>query len=124
AVAANPVDRTVARRRRQPRARVRRGTVAGPALGSDRERFLGGFLGEVEVAEVADQGREHAPPFVVEGLFDQRAIAPPVGGPRSRRPCAPPGSGPRSRQRRRGPRRRRRSSRRAPPWPPGTGRRW
>ena len=35
--------------------------VAGPALGGDRERLLGGFLGEVEVAEEADQAGEDAP---------------------------------------------------------------
>jgi hypothetical protein len=28
-----------------------------PALGRDRERFLGGLLGEIEVAEEADQVR-------------------------------------------------------------------
>jgi hypothetical protein len=28
---------------------------AGPALGRDRERVLGGLLGEIDVAEEADQ---------------------------------------------------------------------
>jgi hypothetical protein len=32
-------------------ARIGERPLAGPALSGDRERFLGGFLGEVEVAE-------------------------------------------------------------------------
>ena len=44
-----------------PSSRARRrgwsgSAVARPALGGDRERLLRGFLGEVEVAEEADQG--------------------------------------------------------------------
>jgi len=39
-------------------------------LGGDRERLLRGFLGEVEVAEVADEGREDAPPVLAEGLLE------------------------------------------------------
>ena len=46
--------------------------VARPALGGDRERLLGGLLGELEVAEEADQGREHAAPLVAEGLLEDR----------------------------------------------------
>jgi len=37
-----------------------------PALGGDRERLLRGFLGEVEVAEEADQRSEDAAPLVAE----------------------------------------------------------
>jgi hypothetical protein len=33
---------------------------------------LGGFLGEVEVAEEADQDREDATPLVAEGLLEDR----------------------------------------------------
>ena len=59
--------------------------VARPALGGDRERLLRGFLGEVEVAEEADQGGEDAAPLVAEGLLEDRyhstigrtSIAPP-----------------------------------------------
>ena len=59
--------------------------VAWPTFGGDRERLLRGFLGEVEVAEEADQGGEHAAPFVAEGLVEDRhhsmigrtSIAPP-----------------------------------------------
>jgi hypothetical protein len=54
ALAADPVQRPVARRRDQPRPRARRHAVARPALRGDRERLLGGLLGEVEVAEEAD----------------------------------------------------------------------
>jgi hypothetical protein len=72
AIAANPVDRVVARRRRQPRARVTRQPVAGPALRGRRERLLGGFVGEIEVAEEADQRREDAPPLLAEDLLDTR----------------------------------------------------
>ena len=62
--------------------------VAWPALRRDRERLLGGFLGEVEVAEEADQRSEDAAPLIPEDPLDQRSttgrtsIAPPM--PRSR----------------------------------------
>ena len=46
--------------------------VARPALGRDRERLLRGFLGEVEVAEEADQGGEDASPLVAEDLLEDR----------------------------------------------------
>ena len=86
AVAADAVDRPVARRRDQPGARVAGHAVARPALGGDRERLLRGFLGEVEVAEEADQGGEDASPLVAEGLLEDRhhstigrtSIAPPM----------------------------------------------
>ena len=50
----------------EPRARVCGRALAGPPLGCDRERLLGGFLGEVEVAEEADQACEDAAPLVAE----------------------------------------------------------
>jgi len=37
-----------------------------PPLGCRRKRLLDGFLGELEVAEEADQSREDAPPLVAE----------------------------------------------------------
>jgi len=43
-----------------------------PALGRDRERLLRGFLGEVEVAEEADQAGEDASPLVAEDLVEDR----------------------------------------------------
>ena len=62
----------VAGRRHQPAAGIRRDAVARPALGGDGEGLLNGFLGEVEVAEEADQGGQHAAPLLAEGLFERR----------------------------------------------------
>ena len=61
-------------------------SVARPALGGDRERLLGGLLGEVEVAEEADQRGEDPAPLLAEGLLEDRyrstsgrtSIAPPM----------------------------------------------
>jgi hypothetical protein len=65
----------VARGRRQPRAGVARQPVAGPALCGRRERVLRGFLGEIEVAEEADQRREDTTPLLAEYLLEgQRAL--------------------------------------------------
>jgi hypothetical protein len=50
---------------------VRGRPLAGPALGRDRKGLLGGLLGEVDVAEEADQGREDPPPFALEDPLDQ-----------------------------------------------------
>jgi len=44
--------------------------IMGPALRGDRERLLVGFLGEVEVAEEADQAGEDAAPLVAEDLLE------------------------------------------------------
>jgi hypothetical protein len=41
-----------------------------PAGGGDRESLLGGFLGEVEVAEEADQRGEDTPPLLPEDLLE------------------------------------------------------
>jgi hypothetical protein len=71
-VAADAVDRAVAGRRQQPGARVGRRPVAGPTLGRGREGLLRGFLGEVEVAEEADQAGEDAAPLIAEGLLEDR----------------------------------------------------
>jgi hypothetical protein len=46
--------------------------VLAPALRRDRKSLLSSFLGEVEVAEEADQGRENTTPLIVEGLFQDR----------------------------------------------------
>ena len=48
-------------------------SLAGPPLGGDREGLLRGFLGEVEVAEEADQSGEHTAPLVAEGLLEDRS---------------------------------------------------
>jgi hypothetical protein len=72
AVAPDAVDGPVARRRDEPGARVVGRPVARPPRGRDRERLLGGFLGEVEVAEEADQGGEDTSPLVAEDLLEDR----------------------------------------------------
>jgi hypothetical protein len=69
-IAADAVDRAVARGGDQPARRVPRDAVARPALRRDRERLLRGLLGEVEVAEEADEGRENAAPRLAEGLLE------------------------------------------------------
>src|SRR6266536_3106594 len=48
-----------------------RGLLGTPSRGH-RERLLRGFLGEVKVAEEADQGGQDAAPFLAEDLFDRR----------------------------------------------------
>jgi hypothetical protein len=69
-IAADAVDRAVARGGDQPARRVRGDAVARPALRRDRERLLRGLLGEIEVAEEADEGREDAAPRVAESLLE------------------------------------------------------
>ena len=68
--------------------------VARPALGGDRERLLRGLLGEVEVAEEADQRGEHAAPLVAEASARGCATTPRSGAPRSPPPM-PRGGDPR-----------------------------
>jgi hypothetical protein len=48
------------------------GAVARPALRRDRERLLRGLLGEVEVAEEADESGEDPPPLLAERLIEDR----------------------------------------------------
>src|SRR5262249_19578971 len=84
-VASDAVDRPVARRYDQPPAGVRRRAILRPALGGDRERLLGGLLGELEVAEIPDERRQHHAPLLAKRLLDTRhdatmgriSIAPP-----------------------------------------------
>ena len=45
--------------------------VLWPPVGGDGERLLGGLLGEVEVAEEADQCGENAAPFLAEDLVER-----------------------------------------------------
>jgi hypothetical protein len=67
-------------------AGVRRDPVARPALGGDREGLLRGFLGEVEVAEEADERSEDAAPLLAEGLLEDRQRSATIG----RTSTAPP----------------------------------
>src|ERR1019366_3475683 len=86
AIAADAIDRAVARRRHQPGTGVGRSSVARPALRGDRKGLRRGFLGEIEVAEEADQRSEDASPLLAEGLLQDRyhsmigrtSIAPPM----------------------------------------------
>jgi hypothetical protein len=72
AVAADAVDRAVPGRGDQPGARVVRRPLSGPALGGDRERLLSGLLGELEVAEEADQVGQDTAPLLAEDLVENR----------------------------------------------------
>ena len=69
-LAANPVDRPVARGRQQPGTGVGGGAFARPPLDRGGEGLLHGVLGELDVAERAGQDREGAPPLLPEELFD------------------------------------------------------
>jgi hypothetical protein len=71
-VATDPVDGPVPSRRRQPGAWVGRDAVARPPLDRDGEGLLRGFLGEVEVAEQADQCGHDTAPLIAEDLIDRR----------------------------------------------------
>ena len=69
-VAANPVDGPVSRHRHEPSGRICRHPVSRPALECGRDRILEGVLGEVEVAEDADQGGEHPAVVLAEQCGD------------------------------------------------------
>jgi hypothetical protein len=56
--------------------RVDRLPLARPALGGDRERFLRGLLGKVEVAEEADQAGDNPAPLLAENLLEDPASPP------------------------------------------------
>jgi hypothetical protein len=65
-LAPEPVDRTVPGDRDEPAGGVLGGAVARPALECDGDGVLKGGLGEVDVAEDADQGCEDAPVLLAE----------------------------------------------------------
>ena len=69
-VTADAVDGAVARRAHQPGTRVGRHAVARPVIGRDGERLLRGVLGEVEIAEDADQDGQDASPLLAEDLVE------------------------------------------------------
>ncbi len=85
------VDGPVARGRRDPRARVVGHAAVRPGLQGDDERVLDGLLGEVEVAEDADERRDGAALLGAEQSVDdlvgggdrgaQPATASDVGAP-------------------------------------------
>ncbi len=86
AVAANAVYGPAAGRGDEPGAGVVRGAVPRPALRGYREGLLRGFLGELKVAEEADQRSEDSAPLVAEGRIEagyhsaigRISIAPPM----------------------------------------------
>ena len=112
--AAEPIDRAIARRRRDPGGRVVRDAPFRPALERGDERLLDDLLGEVEVAEDADERRDRPPLLFAEQAVDdlvggavggdQSAAAAPTGAPASApdvsmtgrtstEPCRTPGQG-------------------------------
>jgi hypothetical protein len=70
ALAAKTVDRAVARRAHDPGAGVVREAVARPALERRHKRLLDRVLGEVEVAEDADQGGDRTSRLAPERALD------------------------------------------------------
>jgi hypothetical protein len=80
------VYRSVARRREEPGGRAIGDALEGPPLDRRCDRVLEGVLGELEVAEDADQVREDAAPLLAEDALDRgqcsitgrTSIAPPV----------------------------------------------
>ena len=70
AVAAQPVDRAPASRDRDPGARVGRHAVARPGRDGGGERVLHRVLGELEVADVADERGQDLRPLGAEGALD------------------------------------------------------
>ena len=107
----DPVDRAVARRRRDPGARVVGDPVGGPALQRHEVGVGDGLLGEVEVAQDPDERRERPAVVLAERERDRVAgvgrgeaplrRAPGSASPRPSR-CVPRGSGRPRRSRRRG----------------------
>ena len=67
------VDRPIAGGRRDPGAGIGRHAVARPALEGHDEGFLDRFLGDVEVAEDPDQGRNRPARLLAEQALDDGA---------------------------------------------------
>ena len=71
-VAANAVDRLVAPDIDQPCPRIGRQAGIGPALQRHRECVLQRVLGEIEIADEADQRRQRPARLVAKYFFDLR----------------------------------------------------
>jgi hypothetical protein len=69
---ADAVDGPIAGGDREPGARVGGHALTGPALGGGGECLLGGLLGEVEVAEEADQRGQDPAPLLAEDLIQRQ----------------------------------------------------
>jgi hypothetical protein len=72
--APDPVDRAVAGRGHEPAGRVGGNAVSGPPFEGVLDRVLKGVLGEVEVAEDADQGCEHPPVLLAEQAAERGVV--------------------------------------------------
>lgn len=70
------VDRPVAAGAHQPGHRLIRHAIAGPSFSRDDERLLRGFLGEVEIAEEADECGQYPAPLTLEDAVDQWPVSP------------------------------------------------
>src|SRR5438067_5259090 len=68
-LAPEPVDAPIAGRGDDPAGRARRNPRLRPALEGSEEGLLDRFLGDVDVTEEADQGRDRPP-----GLFTERSL--------------------------------------------------
>src|SRR5213075_538626 len=78
-LAAETVDRSIAGSSRDPAARVGRQAVARPCAQGDGERLLDCVLGEVDVAEGADQGGDRSAGLLAEDPADRRFVEPGYG---------------------------------------------
>jgi len=67
------IDCTIPCHRHEPTGRVRGLALSRPALECDGDGVLKGVLGEVEVAEDADQGREHTAVLLAEERSERDA---------------------------------------------------
>ena len=74
-LAPEPVDRAVACNRDDPRERVARDAVLRPARERGRERVLDGLLGDVPVADGADQRGDRAPEVLAVRALDSGRLA-------------------------------------------------
>ena len=78
---AQPVDGPATRGRDDPAGGAGRHTLSGPVFDRDGERVLHGILGEVDVAEGADEDRHRAPVLRPEDTGDVGTRDPgPTGG--------------------------------------------
>jgi hypothetical protein len=73
-LAAEVVDGSIAGGGRDPAARVGWQAVAGPCAQGDGERLLDCVLGEVDVAEGADQGGDRSAGLLAEDPADRRFV--------------------------------------------------
>jgi hypothetical protein len=78
ALMAEPIDGPVARNGHDPRHRVTRDARARPTLQRRRERVLDRLLGEVPVADRADQRRDRPPKMFAEQAVDNARCRLPV----------------------------------------------